>query len=74
MGSDLNVEIDHEKNLRSFSSLSLNHSRRVGVNYKFKYVHEVLVNFLFKLARKKVLATRLRFYFKVLIERSNCTI
>ena len=28
--------------LRSFSSLPLNHSRRVVVSYKRKYVHEVL--------------------------------
>ena len=40
--------------LRSFSSLPLNHSRRVVVSYKRKYVHEVLVNFLFKLAHEKV--------------------
>ena len=35
--------------LRSFSSLPLNHSRRVVVSYKQKYVHEVLVNCLFKI-------------------------
>ena len=40
--------------LRSFSSLPLNHSRRVDVSYKRKYVHEVLVNRLFKLAQEKV--------------------
>ena len=40
--------------LRSFSSLPLNHSRRVVVSYKRKYVHEVLVNCLFKLAQEKV--------------------
>ena len=39
--------------LRSFSSVPLNHSRRVVVSYKRKYVHEVLVTRLFKLARKK---------------------
>ena len=39
---------------RSFSSLPLNHSRRVVVSYKRKYVHEVLVNCLFKLAQEKV--------------------
>ena len=39
--------------LRSFSSLPLNHSRRVFVSYKRKYVHEVLVNRLFKLAQEK---------------------
>ena len=40
--------------LRSFSSLPLNHSRRIVVSYKQKYVHEVLVNCLFKLAQEKV--------------------
>ena len=40
--------------LRSFSSLPLNHSRRFVVSYKRKYVHEVLVNRLFKLAKEKV--------------------
>ena len=40
--------------LRSFSSLLLNHSRRVVVSYKRKFVHEVLVNCLFKLAQEKV--------------------
>ena len=39
------VEIDHE---------ILNHSRRVAVSYKRKYVDEVLVNCLFKLAMEKV--------------------
>ena len=34
--------------LRSSSSLPLNLSRRVVVSYKRKYVHEVLVNCLFK--------------------------
>ena len=43
-----------KKFLRSFSSLPLNHSRRVVVNYKRKYVQEVLVNCLFKLAQEKV--------------------
>ena len=36
--------------LRSFSYLPLNHSRRIVVSYKQKYVHEVQVNCLFKLA------------------------
>ena len=36
-----------------WSSLPLNHSRRVVVSYKQKYVHEVLVNCLFKLAHEK---------------------
>ena len=40
--------------LRSFSSLPLNHSRRVVVSCKRKYVLEVLVNGLFKLAQEKV--------------------
>ena len=39
--------------LWSFSSLPLNHSRRVVVSYKRKYVHKVLVNCLFKLAQEK---------------------
>ena len=40
--------------LLSFSSLPPNHSRRVVVSYKQKYVHEVLVNGLFKVAQEKV--------------------
>ena len=37
-----------------FSSLPLNHLRRIVViSYKPKYVHEVLVNCLFKLAQEK---------------------
>ena len=52
------VEIDHEmistRTPRSFSSLPLNHSRRIVVSYMPKYVHEVLVNCLFKLAQEKV--------------------
>ena len=44
-----------KKFLWSFSSLPLNHSRGiVFVSYKRKYVHEVLVNCLFKLAQEKV--------------------
>ena len=39
--------------LRLFSYLPLNHSRKVAVSYKRKYVHEVLVNHLFKLAHEK---------------------
>ena len=46
------LEIDHE--IRTFSSFPLNHSRRVVVSYKRKYVQEVLVNCLFKLAQEKV--------------------
>ena len=45
------VEIDHEiSSTGSFSSLLLNHPRRVVVSYKY----EVLVNCLFKLAQEKV--------------------
>ena len=40
--------------LRSFFSLPLNNSRMVVVSYKQKYVHDVLVNRLFKLAQEKV--------------------
>ena len=40
--------------LRPFSSLPLKHSRRVVVSYKRKYVQEVLVNCLLKLAQEKV--------------------
>ena len=47
------VEIDQEIISTSFSSLTLNHSRRVAVSYKGKYVHEVL-NCLFKLTQEKV--------------------
>ena len=43
-----------KKFLLSFSSLPLNHSRRVVVSYKRKYVHEILVNCMFKLAQEKV--------------------
>ena len=50
------MENDHEIicTIRSFSSLLLNHSRKAVVSYKQKYVHEVLVNRLFKLAQEKV--------------------
>ena len=48
------VEIDHEIISRSFSSLPLNHSRKVVVSYKGKCVHEVLVDPLFKLAQENV--------------------
>ena len=47
------VEIDHEI-ISTFSSLSLNLSTKVVVSYKRKYVHELLVNCLFKLAHEKV--------------------
>ena len=42
-----------KKFLLSFSSLPLNHSRKFVVSYKRKYVHKVLVNCLFKLAKEK---------------------
>ena len=47
------VEIDYE--IISTVNLlpQLNHSRRIVVSYKRKYVHEVLVNCLIKLAQKK---------------------
>ena len=48
------VEIDHEIISRVILLLPLNHSRRVFVSYKLKYVHEVLVNCFFKLAQEKV--------------------
>ena len=44
------VKIDHEMILL----LPLIHSRRVVVSYKRKYVHELLVNRLFKPAQEKV--------------------
>ena len=48
------VEIDREIISTVILPLPLNHSRRVVVSYKRKYVHEVLVNCLFKLAQEKV--------------------
>ena len=39
--------------LRPFSSLQLKHLRRVVVSFKQKYVHEVLVNRLFKHTQEK---------------------
>ena len=53
--------------LRSFSSLLLNYSRRVAVSYKRKYVHEVLVNCLFKLAQEKVWLGELLWIFYVFV-------
>ena len=44
------VEIDHE----IISTVILLPSAEVVVSYKRKYVHEVLVNCLFKLAQEKV--------------------
>ena len=49
--SHTSVDIDHELFSRSFSSLLLNYSRRVGVSNKRKYVHKVLVKCLFKLVQ-----------------------
>ena len=46
------VEIDYEI-ISTVILLSLNHSRRIVVSYKRKYVHKVLVNCLFKLAQEK---------------------
>ena len=48
------VEIDHEIISTVILLLPLNHSWRVVVSYKRKYVREVLVNCLFKLAQEKV--------------------
>ena len=49
------VEIDHEMISTVILPLPLIHSRRVVVSYKRKYVHELLVNRLFKPAQEKVL-------------------
>ena len=53
-GPILFVEIDHEIISTVILLPSADHSRRVVVSYKRKYVHEVLVNCLFKLAQEKV--------------------
>ena len=55
------VAIDHEIISMSFSSLPLIHSRRVVVSYKRKYLHELLVNRLFKPAKEKVWLGELTF-------------
>ena len=47
------VEIDREI-ISTVILLPLNHSRRVVVSYKRKYLHKVLVNCLFKLAQEQV--------------------
>ena len=47
------VEIDHEM-ISTVILLPLIHSRRAVVSYKRKYVHELLVNRLFKPAQEKV--------------------
>ena len=54
IGSHTFVEIDHEMISTVILLLRLNHSRRVVVSYKRKYVHKVLVNCLFKPAQEKV--------------------
>ena len=51
---EIDPGIDHEIISTVFSSLPLNSSRRVVVSFKRKYVHEVLVDCLFKLAKEKV--------------------
>ena len=48
------MEIDHEMISTVILLLPLIHSRRVVVSYKRKYVHELLVNCLFKPAQEKV--------------------
>ena len=48
------VEIDHEMISTVILLLPLIHLRRVVVSYKRKYVHELLVNRLFKPAQEKV--------------------
>ena len=46
------VEIDHEMISTVILPLPLIHSRRIVVSYKQKYVHELLVNRLFKPAQE----------------------
>ena len=48
------VEIDHEIISTAIHLLPLIYSRRVVVSYKRKYVHELLVNRLFKPVQEKV--------------------
>ena len=48
------VEIDHEIISTVILLLPLIYSRRVVVSYKRKYVHELLVNSLYKPAQEKV--------------------
>ena len=47
------VKIDHKIISTVILLFQLIYSRRVVVRYKRKYVHELLVNHLFKLAQKK---------------------
>ena len=49
------------KPLISLADYTCLFSRRIVVNYKLKYVHEVLVNCLFKLAQEKVWLGELTF-------------
>ena len=46
------VEIDHET-ISMLILLPSVDSRWIVISYKWKYVHEVLVNYLFKLAQEK---------------------
>ena len=48
------MEIDQEIISTIILLPSLNHSRRIVVSYKRKYVHELLINCLFKLAQTRV--------------------
>ena len=48
------VEIDHEIISTVILCPSADHSRRVVFSYKQKYLHEVLVNGLFKFDQEKV--------------------
>ena len=48
------VEFDHEMISTVILLPSAAHSRRIVVSYKRKYVHELLVNRLFKPAQEKV--------------------
>ena len=52
--SHIFVEIDHEMISTVILLLPLIYSRRFVVSYKRKYVHELLVNRLFKPAHEKV--------------------
>ena len=52
--SHIFVEIDHEIN-STVILLPSAYSRRVVVSYKGKYMHDILVNCLVKLAQEKVL-------------------
>ena len=55
--SHIFVEIDHEM-ISTVILLPSADSRRVVVSYKHRYVHEVLVNCLVKLAQEKSVARR----------------